>query len=110
MPTTTAQVQQIANIVVPVADVDAAIDFYTASVSNSISREVATERSAASQRRAPGPRAATTTSPCQRRLNLDQVSTSSTLLESTTSPPSIRPGDNPLYRQVVGAPRYRPGS
>jgi catechol 2,3-dioxygenase-like lactoylglutathione lyase family enzyme len=29
MPTTTAQVQQIANIVVPVADVDAAIDFYT---------------------------------------------------------------------------------
>jgi catechol 2,3-dioxygenase-like lactoylglutathione lyase family enzyme len=39
MPTTTAQVQQIANIVVPVADVDAAIDFYTASVSNSISAD-----------------------------------------------------------------------
>ena len=29
MPTTTAQVQKIANIVVPVTDVDAAIDFYT---------------------------------------------------------------------------------
>ena len=29
MPTTTAQVQKIVNVVIPVADVDAAIDFYT---------------------------------------------------------------------------------
>jgi catechol 2,3-dioxygenase-like lactoylglutathione lyase family enzyme len=29
MPATTAQVQKIVNVVIPVADVDAAIDFYT---------------------------------------------------------------------------------
>jgi catechol 2,3-dioxygenase-like lactoylglutathione lyase family enzyme len=29
MPTTTAHVQKIVNVVIPVADVDAAIDFYT---------------------------------------------------------------------------------